>query len=1367
MTERTYNIGSGQTYATISDAASTAQSETTGTDTAIFLLHDSTFVGTTLINFAGGATIIVRANTPFDGKFGGGSKIITSQLYWANSSAGSCTFRMEGLWADGDDWGGFSSSFVFSVGGSADQTLQFVNCGARNPKANWRPFRWQAANVTRGQIATFENCVFNDVGPETIRVDASTGATQVINLKGCTFADSRFLFGRSASHSLTVNATGCIFDPDASNALITTSGSGGTLALNAEGCAFSEAQATVEALWVVDEACVFSIGMVTGTPTSGQIGFTDLDGDDLSLVADANNAAIGLAAGLSMPATDIEGTTRDGSPDAGAFEAPPLTSPPDAPTGFTAGAITHNSLAFSWTDVATDETGYKVEYKAASSGTWLEGNYALPADTTSYTRTGLVPETTYDFRIAAFNDDGDSSWLTGQMTTDAAPAVTARPNRGGLSLGLGLGMGGRRSGGSASASSTLLWSSASSWLTGIVPEAGDDVTIPEGTTIVLDTTTAALGTLSIEGTLVAKQGATIGIEAQLIHVQDGGTLRIGSEATPFTGACTITLTGTTPTVYSIDGEDSSKLYDGMKRALLCADGGTVEIHGTPPTVTKTRIGAHIDVSVEANEITLSEPVTWAAGDKIVLSKTDFYGVGDTELLTVASNVTNSTTVPVVENIATDRWGVLQYVTDSGMSLTAPDPAFEPNDPNTPTTLDERATVIHLTRNIVIQGKDDTSWSTDKFGGHTMVEPPGPFDLLADPPEVPVPSAAVWRVEGVEFRRMGQQHFKGRYPIHFHMLSFGQYIHGDSGVEYGDVPAGAIYVRNCSVWDSSQRAAVIHGTCGVELDGIVAYDIEAHAFFEEDGAEERNTITNCAVMKVRDPGSGKRIKINDAEASGFWLTNPNNTITHNYASDCQGRGFWNSFASQAFGLSRDVDVDPQQTVILAFEDNEGHSNLLQAFRTEGPMIDEAGNTGSARYLDSFDPVIQEFTMSRNIGWKNKKFGYENRVGRGRYLNWTMADNDGESDFFGSSLYIAKNRGPLLIHTSLNNVNVASFTAKSAVASYHFEMDFENVVAVGYSLTAPYYWGNGQMVQGGGVINTGDLYTSGSFYQMGRSFGWQLINSHAGLLPVSPLFDGFPMAVTGSTYRYWTLGFLHDPYGYWGTAGHWLVPNLPLYTHSLTSTTVVDTDWVSTPDLIYGVNRVQFRSSSLDSIGWGLSRGDANVVWSQLNSSNSIVASHEVGDPAQAHFFPNMGSFMTNKDGRFLLEFKDYDLTTISAVSLWIEFAHLTSDTFLIGVPWRSDTTPSRVSIDTSGPGFTAGVTPIGRSISLTGTSIADVLADTSGQTAWHDTTNTISSDGVIWILWKGLTTGSFNRSDPLTIETNGTIGSYTQFLRIAE
>jgi hypothetical protein len=294
-------------------------------------------------------------------------------------------------------------------------------------------------------------------------------------------------------------------------------------------------------------------------------------------------------------------------------------------------------------------------------------------------------------------------------------------------------------------------------------------------------------------------------------------------------------------------------------------------------------------------------------------------------------------------------------------------------------------------------------------------------------------------------------------------------------------------------------------------------------------------------------------------------------------------------------------------------------------------------------------------------------------------------------------------------------------------------------------------------------------------MGRSYGWQLINSHAGRLPLSPYFEelasGIPVYLSGTPptdeNRYWTLGFMHDPYGYWGTAGHWVIPNWDLYTYGMTVSSPIDEYWVSVDPAshpIYGVNRVQFLSTTSNTIGYGASGGDANVVWKRLNTSNAVIDTHEVGDPVNSRFFNNMRSFMANKDGRFLLEFDGYDLTTISQISLWIEWAHLTSDTFLIGVPWRSDATPSRVSIDTSGPAIGASV---GRSISLTGTSIADVLADTSGQTAWQDTSNTISSDGVIWILWKGLTTGTLDRNAPVTVESNSTVGSYTQFLRVVE
>ena len=66
-----------------------------------------------------------------------------------------------------------------------------------------------------------------------------------------------------------------------------------------------------------------------------------------------------------------------------------------------------------------------------------------------------------------------------------------------------------------------------------------------------------------------------------------------------------------------------------------------------------------------------------------------------------------------------RWGLLQYATASGMSLTYSAPPATVVA-GTPTVLDERAEVGNLTRNIVIQAPDDARWQNDKFGCHVMI-----------------------------------------------------------------------------------------------------------------------------------------------------------------------------------------------------------------------------------------------------------------------------------------------------------------------------------------------------------------------------------------------------------------------------------------------------------------------------------------------------------------------------------------------------------------------------------------------------------------------------------------------------------------------
>src|SRR5690606_32457687 len=145
--------------------------------------------------------------------------------------------------------------------------------------------------------------------------------------------------------------------------------------------------------------------------------------------------------------------------------------------------------------------------------------------------------------------------------------------------------------------------------------------------------------------------------------------------------------------------------------------------------------------------------------RIAVSITDFHGVGQTEVLTLARDTARNSMVTTT-GLATFRWGRLQYPVDtvvngSGMSLT-PGP-FTPSDSETPTVLDERAEVVNLTRRIVIQGADDAAWANNGFGVHVMV----------------MGANSRAQVDGVEFVRCGQRRAMGRYPFHWHMLSYNE------------------------------------------------------------------------------------------------------------------------------------------------------------------------------------------------------------------------------------------------------------------------------------------------------------------------------------------------------------------------------------------------------------------------------------------------------------------------------------------------------------------------------------------------------------------------------------------------------------------
>jgi hypothetical protein len=88
----------------------------------------------------------------------------------------------------------------------------------------------------------------------------------------------------------------------------------------------------------------------------------------------------------------------------------------------------HNSITLSWSDNATNESGFRISRSLSPSGP--STSFVVDANTTSFTDSNVSPATTYLYRIQAFNDttDGDLSSALSAQTLPAASTPPAPSN---------------------------------------------------------------------------------------------------------------------------------------------------------------------------------------------------------------------------------------------------------------------------------------------------------------------------------------------------------------------------------------------------------------------------------------------------------------------------------------------------------------------------------------------------------------------------------------------------------------------------------------------------------------------------------------------------------------------------------------------------------------------------------------------------------------------------------------------------------------------------------------------------------------------------------------------------------------------------
>jgi len=93
--------------------------------------------------------------------------------------------------------------------------------------------------------------------------------------------------------------------------------------------------------------------------------------------------------------------------------------PPAAPTSLAATTVSSSQINLTWTDNANNENGFKVEQ--STDGTNFTQIAMLGSNAVSFSVTGLSASTTYFYRVASFNDAGNSAFSNTASATTSAP----------------------------------------------------------------------------------------------------------------------------------------------------------------------------------------------------------------------------------------------------------------------------------------------------------------------------------------------------------------------------------------------------------------------------------------------------------------------------------------------------------------------------------------------------------------------------------------------------------------------------------------------------------------------------------------------------------------------------------------------------------------------------------------------------------------------------------------------------------------------------------------------------------------------------------------------------------------------------------
>ncbi|NXG59728.1 PKHD1 protein, partial [Hemiprocne comata] len=422
------------------------------------------------------------------------------------------------------------------------------------------------------------------------------------------------------------------------------------------------------------------------------------------------------------------------------------------------------------------------------------------------------------------------------------------------------------------------WEEDSSWPAGHQPRDGDNVTIEEGRTLLLGTTTTNLNLLHLKGGKLLFTGpGPVELHAHYILISDGGELQVGSPLDPFRHKAHIYLYGSlhSPSLFPY----------GVK--FLAVRNGTLSLHGWMPKVSFT----HLNSSAHANDrrLVLQEPVDWQPGDEIMVGRTGLGDAQQQEEMAVIESVTN-----------TELYlrSPLRYSHSVGEGWV--------NGQSLPLS----AVVALISRRVVVQGnvtmermshlRQCAKAGVTRGGSRCLYKRSerqlGSRDLGA----IVVVEAfqgerSQLRVDGVQFRHMGQVFQQHRSAL----------------TVAGNARMADSYIRGCCVLDSFSQGLRLSGISNLSVDSNVFYNISGHGLLLGEGLEEGNRVSNNIVIGLS--GTDGLSNIETLSPAGIYIRAPANHIEGNTVC-AAGYGYF-------FHLSPE---GPFKIPLLSFSENVAHS-----------------------------------------------------------------------------------------------------------------------------------------------------------------------------------------------------------------------------------------------------------------------------------------------------------------------------------------------------------------------------------------------------------------------------------------------------------